>query len=351
MARAKALRCEYCGAPLAVPASGNVVKCSYCERELVVEGHQARRTEAVAAATVADTLLRGYTGRDQGQGRRYGVDEMQARDWRCVEYGLWPVSGRASSQFGIAWGARAIVGPPRVYPRCGDIAGAWAPGTRQSQTEWIEATYAPGAPSARAIRVFETCMPGATYAVAVRDGTDEEVIWQRPAALTGNQAQVLEIELSPPRTVRAVRAYVSNTLGNSWSEIDTIGLVATTPVPQHLRQARRRSGCAGWVLIVLLVVAVGIGGVLLLLRSCGGSSEADGARGDEPTESAPPGAPAPGCDRRVTRGTHGKHSDGARAVHENRGDRGAVGGGEPAGSGGAASGLGGGTHRRLVPIR
>jgi len=295
MVQAKGLSCDYCGAPLAVPASGNVVQCTYCERQLVVEGHQARRTAAIPAASVTDSLLRGYTGQDRGRGRRYGVAEMRSRDWRCERYGLWPASGRASSQYGSMWGANAIVGPPRVYPRCGDIRGAWAPGTRESHTEWIEALYAPGAPPARAIRVFETCMPGATYAVALRHGSgEEELIWQRPAALTGNEAQVLEIELSPPRTVGMVRAYVSNTLGNSWSEIDTIGLVAAAPLPLHLRQAPRRSGCAVWVLAAVVLAATGAGGLVFAIRA-GGRSTVGGDRAYAGGGTAVPNVPLQGA--------------------------------------------------------
>ena len=36
-----------------------------------------------------------------------------------------------------SWAADQVVGPPRVYPRYGDIQGSWAQGNH-SDDEWIE---------------------------------------------------------------------------------------------------------------------------------------------------------------------------------------------------------------------
>ena len=263
-AEVKEINCSSCGAPVDPPAAGSVIECTYCGRKLVVSSGQAEKTEPADSSEPVDLvvdLLQGYSGRDQGDGQRYSILEMSARDWKCWERGVWPNDALASSSFGTGWRAKAILGAPRVYPRCGDKPGAWAPRSRTSNVEWIEASYDTSAPPACAIRVFETCTPGATFAVTIREpGSDrDELVWQRQPAPAGNAAQVVEIKLAPARRVGTVRAYIKNSIGSHWSEIDTIGLVATTPVPAELRKKPSRLRGMGCVLaLVVLGIAAAI---------------------------------------------------------------------------------------------
>ncbi len=277
MAEAVLLDCANCGGPLSPPKTGHTVTCGYCGRELEIRGQSTTQTQA-SAPGLTEELLHGFK-RAVGEARRYSTAEMATRDWQCYEHGLWPVSARASSSFGLGWGAHALIGAPRVYPSCGDRAGAWAPGTRQSRTEWVEVDF-PEGPPARAIRVFETCMPGATFALTVKNGGLEERIWEGSPKLTGGDAMVLEVPLDPPRPIRTVRAYVSNGLGSSWSEVDTINLVATQPVPESLRKrpGSGSSGTAKAFMVVLAITLAAVVGVGLAAESC--SSETNASRSD-----------------------------------------------------------------------
>jgi LSD1 subclass zinc finger protein len=257
MAEVAATSCSICGAPLDPPEGATAVTCSYCGNKLTVKaGHTSRAGDAPARNLPVE-LLQGYTGGDYGQGARYDPVAMLAKDWQCYERGVWPVNGLASSQFGLGWNAAAVIGAPAVYPKCGDYRGAWAPGSRISRVEWIEAQYGPSAPAVNAIRVFETCVPGATFAVTVREsGGEEQVVFKRAPTPMGKVAQVLEIPLDPPRELQAVRAYVSNELGSQWSEIDTIGLVATQPVPESMRRKPQKASMKLGLLLTAILVAV-----------------------------------------------------------------------------------------------
>ncbi|MBW2277648.1 MAG: hypothetical protein JRF63_09170 [Deltaproteobacteria bacterium] len=274
MAEVSSTSCDVCGAPLDPPEGASTVTCNYCGNKLTVHSGQTSRTGAVPARTLQVELLQEYTGGDLGQGRRYSPVEMRSKDWQCFEHGVWPVSGVASSQFGMGWNAASVEGAPSVYPACGDRRGAWAPNTMVSLVEWIEAHYDQNAPAVKAIRVFETCVPGATFAVTVREpGGEEQVVYKGAPTPLGNNAQVLEIPVDPPRKLQTVRAYVSNALGPQWSEIDTIGLVATQPVPVSMRRKPRKASMKfGLVFVAIMVaVAVAIGGTLAWYDSAGGA--------------------------------------------------------------------------------
>ena len=278
MAEIRALSCITCGAPQSPPRATSQFECGYCGRTLVLV-HQEERDEvhdgdgdkpaSLAARLLRTQALRQFDGRMVGVGERYNTRAMRTRDWKCHSRGIWPIGARASSQFGGGWSADAIIGAPRVYPACGDRMGAWAPRSRDSRTEWIEATYPDDAPPAGAIRVFETCIPGATFAVTVHtaDGPGEELVWQGEPHQTYG-AQVLEIELDPPRRVRRVRAYTDNSISTSWSEIDTICLVATQPIPEAMRRRPPVLSTRGWVLGALAAAAL----ALALAPTCVGKA-------------------------------------------------------------------------------
>lgn len=64
-----------------------------------------------------------------------------------------------SSAYDRGWEATCIIGPPSVYPRHGDIWGAWAPLRSTGTHEWIEIEFSrPVYPTG--ILIFETFNPG-----------------------------------------------------------------------------------------------------------------------------------------------------------------------------------------------
>lgn len=210
------LRCDYCGGTTYLgPASGDAMG--------------APGLAAPAPSSLHARLLHGPTGELLGNGQRFGVGAMASRDVPAYERGLWPTMATASSTFGGSWSPSVLVGPPRVYPRSGDIMGAWAPGPRSSSVEWIEVRFGPNVPSST-IRVFETNCAGATFAVV--DTTEgEELVWAAPPTMLEG-AQVLEIALAPARVIRSLRVYLVNP---AWCEVDTVGLLAESPLPESLR--------------------------------------------------------------------------------------------------------------------
>jgi hypothetical protein len=258
-----------CGAPVE-PTPGPTTRCPYCDRVLIVAGTSVRAEEGAGRRTPTDALLSGYR-EDVGVGQRYSVAEAGTRDWPARATGLWPVRAAASSTFGGGWSVEAIVGAPSVFPRTGDIRGAWAPRPRTSHVEWIQASYPDGAPPVGLVRVFETCAAGAVFAVTAiergREDLGETCLWQRrPAPVPGSW--MLEVPLDPPRHLASVRVYLSND-SSRWSEIDTIGLVAVAPVPEELRRAPRAVPAAHlrpWV-VAAVIGAVVIGMAIWMVKA------------------------------------------------------------------------------------
>ena len=267
------LDCPGCGAPLP-DDTGRELRCAYCGRRLAIDFGSAHIEGEEAADATTDALLGGPRGRARGRARRCGAGEAAVADWRHHDTQLWPTRARASSNYGGAWGAHALVGPPRVFPRYGDIGGSWAPRASRSRVEWVETDY-PAAPAARAVRIFETCNAGATYAVSVWADGVQSVIWEGPPSRESS-ARILEIELDPPRRVDKVRAYVNNQLGSGWAEIDTIGLVMTEPLDPaivarqraHARAARSRSSR----MLVLMAALLAMGAAIAVFVAGGGGS-------------------------------------------------------------------------------
>jgi hypothetical protein len=259
--------CGNCGAALERRAAEAALQCAYCRQTTYLaptstpeppdppDPPEAVAPEAGAAIPLHQRLLRGPTGEAQGVGVRYSPSQMATRDVPAVERGLWPVGAHASSTFGGSWSPSALLGPARVYPRCGDIGGAWAPAPRKSPVEWVELQYAAEVPVS-AVRVFETNRPGSTFAVV--DVTHGEQLLYEGAPRSDGTAQVLEVAVTPPRVVRRLRVYVVNP---GWAEIDTVGLLSAAPLPEALRTrpaAPSRGGGGGVSLalgVALIVIA------------------------------------------------------------------------------------------------
>lgn len=259
--------CGNCGATLGPRGDAAEITCSYCQQTTFLTptttaAPAARRRAARPATTTAtadddederiDRYDSGPSARPEGSGARYSSAQMASRDALSFERGMWPVGARASSTFGGSWSPSALLGAPRVYPRCGDIGGAWAPGPSQSRAEWIEVDFAHDVPTS-AVRVFETNRAGSTYAI-VDLTRGEKILWAaEPLAADG--AQVLEVAVSPPRVIRKLRVYVVNP---GWAEIDTVGLVAAAPLPEAMRTRAPPPSRAPFAVMGTIVAMIGI---------------------------------------------------------------------------------------------
>ncbi len=260
-------RCGNCGATLQRNPGAESITCTYCEQTtwLAPTRHNTRAIPTHPLATqgvpppegLHARLLQGPLGEAAGRAQRLEAGQVSLSDPASVAHALWPSSAEASTTFGGSWSPSAMLGPPRVFPRHGDIGGAWAPAPRESPVEWVEARFANPLP-VRAVRVFETNHAGSTYAL-LDVSHDETLLFAGPLTHEGG-ARVLEVLVDPPRVITAVRAYVVN---RGWTEIDTIGLVTATPLAPAQQVAlppRPAMGCALIGLAALgVVVAMVIG--------------------------------------------------------------------------------------------
>ncbi len=177
---------------------------------------------------------------------------------------MWPSGARASSTFGGSWSPSALIGPPRVFPRYGDIGGAWAPGPRTSPVEWVELDFGVDAPMA-AVHVYETHRAGSTFAVV--DATGDERLLYAALPTSESDARVLEVAVDPPRPIRRLRIY---TVNPGWAEVDTVGLLAAAPLPEALRTRVPPPSRAGRNVLLALVAVVALavaGGVAVAVLS------------------------------------------------------------------------------------
>lgn len=173
----------------------------------------------------------GWDGRVIGRGERRTPAEMEALGWWRDPATVWPVAATASSTYGAGWGADVVVGPPKVFPRHGDLPGAWASWVGAAGVQWLEVTFPDDVPPAVALRVFETCSPGALFAITDEDAVgDAARLWQAEPIADVAEARVLEVTLDPPRRLRRVRLWLDTDVCSGWNEIDTVALVTERAV-------------------------------------------------------------------------------------------------------------------------
>ncbi|KAL4223734.1 BTB/POZ domain-containing protein 9 [Mactra antiquata] len=132
---------------------------------------------------------------------------------------------RYSSQYDSnSWPARCVIGEPIVYPKYGDIAGAWASADKDAhqfiEIEYDEAVYITG------IDIYETYHAGGVVAVKALDDNNK---WRclynidRPQVIKTSRIFKPDI---PPQIFRSktLRIEVDCTGCRSWVEIDAVQL-------------------------------------------------------------------------------------------------------------------------------
>jgi hypothetical protein len=143
----------------------------------------------------------------------------------------WASSVRAvSSEYNdTTYAARQVLGAPNVYPRSGDLAGAWASKQPDAGDEFIEVGFAHPT-RARAIQIYETFNPGAVRSVEITTASGRrEVVYDNPnVGDTGIQippALIQTVDLQcTSEPVAAVRVTLASGVVPGWNELDAIGL-------------------------------------------------------------------------------------------------------------------------------
>ena len=158
-----------------------------------------------------------------GRARPQAVREIAGSQWvsRVLE---------ASSQYDRrGWSKHNVAGVPRVYPRYGDIHGAWAAHAARGTQEWIELEFNE-AVLVGGIEIYETYYPGAVTQVKLWNP-----VWQvwdsgwQGGSQRGQLPQRSRV-FSPPITrmayaTRKVRLEVDQRAAGSWSQIDAVRLL------------------------------------------------------------------------------------------------------------------------------
>jgi len=151
-----------------------------------------------------------------------------ACDWERRTDVVWASRVRGfSSQYNTStWSATMALGRPDVWPRYGDIHGAWAPRSGSSPTDFLEVMF-PAPVQASELWVFETNGTGAVYAVAAinPDGSVAPLAVATPERLPRAATQIV-VPVEPARLVAGVRIGVSSGAADDYGEVDAVAAVA-----------------------------------------------------------------------------------------------------------------------------
>lgn len=163
-----------------------------------------------------------------GQGKRYsrsGVSDIELeldKDPRLS----WARSSSASSEYGGGWSAEQVCGKPKVFPKYGDHAGAWAQASRGDGVVTLDLGYTPDPLPAVGILVLETLGTGAVAAITEGPDADGPLLYHCPAKAQGRGARALYIEFDEPRELTEIRLWLdTDAIPNHYNEIDAVALV------------------------------------------------------------------------------------------------------------------------------
>ncbi|CAF0750487.1 unnamed protein product [Adineta steineri] len=147
--------------------------------------------------------------------------------WKRDEQWVSRVIQYSSQYNDNTWSANQIIGPPKVYPRYGDLNGAWAQGHRAAD-EYIIVEFE-RAVFPDQIDIYETYNPGAVVKVSARNGNDNDwiTVWETPSPHTEAHSRIFTVPCSniSSREINQIRLDVNCTAAGSWCEIDCIKLV------------------------------------------------------------------------------------------------------------------------------
>ena len=180
--------------------------------------------------TVTISPARGFSGSPYGHAYRLSQRQIDALSYRRNDALSWATSASTSSNYGGSWDISNLRGRPEVFPKHGDISGAWAQDSSDAGIQWARASFRADAP-AIAVMIFETYNPGAIFCVVAKtDRGDEVVYYDRPAD-AGERAQLLCVELPEPMQVLEVELWLDTSIGDSYNELDAVALFSGAHLP------------------------------------------------------------------------------------------------------------------------
>jgi len=132
-----------------------------------------------------------------------------------------------SSSYERGWEANTVCGPPLVYPRYGDITGAWAPARSSGTKEFLELRYLHKW-YVTSIDVFETYNPG--HIVRISAGIETTYngiiwypIWQGEIDRKFPKSRIFSPPITPfPYKTDCIRIDIDCSQAKSWVEIDSV---------------------------------------------------------------------------------------------------------------------------------
>ncbi|CAF3151034.1 unnamed protein product [Rotaria socialis] len=151
--------------------------------------------------------------------------------WKREEQWVSTVLQFSSQYNDSTWSANQIIGPPKVFPRHGDIVGAWAQGNRAVDEFVIVGFGRPVHPDQ--IDIYETYNPGAIVRVSARNSRDKddwEIVWQTEAPHVEGQSRIFSLPCSNLScgTIDQIRLDINCSAAGNWCEIDCIKLIGYT---------------------------------------------------------------------------------------------------------------------------
>lgn len=141
------------------------------------------------------------------------------------------VSNFSSQYDSTGWSAEQVIGPPKVYPKHGDIRGAWASGTK-TNSEFIEVVFLEKVYPTE-INIYETYNAGGTRKVEAKTDSGTWVtIYEAPKVEVIKASRIFKPPFIDANiSINILKITIDCTSANTWVEIDAVELVGTKPNP------------------------------------------------------------------------------------------------------------------------
>ncbi|XP_060068603.1 speckle-type POZ protein-like [Ylistrum balloti] len=150
--------------------------------------------------------------------------EKNPKDANTTELWVSRVCDYSSEYDPVNWAANCVIGTPKVYPRYGDIHGAWAQGVCDSQ-QFLEVGFAEKL-YLDEVHIYETYHAGSVHCIKAKNPDNTwVVIW------TGQTQNIRKSRIFKPDIVKKpfltdeLRIETDCSTSSSWAEIDAVMIV------------------------------------------------------------------------------------------------------------------------------
>lgn len=133
-----------------------------------------------------------------------------------------------SSQYNSSgWSANSVIGVPKVYPRYGDIQGAWASADKNAD-QFIQVKFQKKV-FLREINIYETYHAGGVKNISAKDMQGNWVMVYKTHRLQNiEKSRIFSPSFNPPHfPVDELRLDIDCTACGTWVEIDAVNIVGT----------------------------------------------------------------------------------------------------------------------------